>query len=403
VATRKRRAAKKPTPKPQSSVQSAQRAANQRRLEREQERKAQAAAKKPTGPPPPGQPQAAAVVDPRTGLTIPAPGPNRPGDPVGRGANLAAQGKSDGRPKEPAGPAKGLSEAANKIAGLASGIMETRAAERKALADPALYGVSDKRIKDRITAQKNAIQEAKNAKLKQSGGVVYYGSKKEQIRRPQQGGEFEGGTNRIPQSVDVDDVRTKDQLMTWLADETVFNQIKKRMQQSGLDVQSYDDVAKLWKSVVDQAAATYTAGKKVTPWALISLRGKQMVGGKPANKTTTSTSVEEMDPAQARLMVERSASELLGRAPTSAELEDFIAKAQTIARANPNVTKTTTEYDFAGDPVGQSSISSGGADVVSAQAQVAATDAAKQDEEYGAYQAAGVYMPWLMDALASPF
>lgn len=388
MASRKKRAARKPQ---QSSVQSAQRAAVQRRLERERERKQreadvrQRAAQKPK--------QAASVVDPRTGLTIPAPGPNRPGDPAGRGANLAAQGKSD----------------AGLIAGLTSGLGKSDPIkpspppeEKRPLANPALFGVSDRSIKDRLTAQKNAIQEQKNAKLKASGGVVYYGSKKEQIRRPQRGGEFEGGTNRIPESVDVDDVRTKDELMTWLADETVFGQIKKRMQDAGLAVESYEDVAKLWKSVVDQAAATFTAGKKVTPWALLSLRGKQMVGGKPANKTTVSTSVEELDPAQARLMLEKSAGEFLGRAPTKEEVEDFIAKAQTIARANPNVTKTTTQYDFAGDPTSQSSISTGGADVVSAQSEIAARDAAQQDEEYGAYQAAGVYMPMLMDALASP-
>ena len=384
MASRKRRA-------PESSVVTAQRAASERRKEREQEAKQRQedarkrAAQRPT--------QATSVVDPRTGLTIPAPGPNRPGDPVGRGANLAAQGKSD----------------AGLITGLFSGIGKsdpTKPAppeEKRSLADPALFGVSDRAIKKRIVDQRNAIQELKNKKLKAAGGAVYFGPKKEQIRRPQRGGEFEGGTARIPASVEVDDVRNKDELIAMLTDEGQFNEIKKRAQAAGLDVQGYGDVAKLWESVVKQAAAAYsTSGKKVTPWAIMQLMGKQAVNGRPASKTTTSTSIEDLDPAQARLMVERSATELLGRAPTKAELDDFVSKAQTIAEANPRVTKTTTDYDFAGDPVNQTSTSAGGAEVVNARAQVAAQDMMQQDEEYGAFQAAGVLMPWMFDALASP-
>ncbi len=395
MASRKRRA-------PESSVATAQRAASERRKEREQETKQRQedtrkrAAQQPTA-------LAAATVDPRTGLTIPAPGAGRPGDPVGRGANLAAQGKSDGSFGKPVPAAQGLSEAADKIAGLGSGIMQVREKQRRALADPSLFGVSDRAIKARITEQKNAIQQFKNKKLKDAGGAVYWGTKQEQIRRPQRGGEFEGGTNRIPASVATDDVRNKDELISMLTDEGQFNEIKKRAQAAGLDVQDYGDVAKLWESVVKQAAAAYsTSGKKVTPWAIMQLMGKQAVNGRPASKTTTSTSIEDLDPAQARLMVERSATDLLGRAPTKAELDDFVSKAQTIARANPRVTKTTTDYDFAGDPTNQTSTSTGGAEVVNAQAQVAAQDMAKQDEEYGAFQAAGFYMPTLFDALASP-
>lgn len=394
MATRKRRS--KPKPRPKSSVATAQRAAVERRKEREQEQKQREADVRKRAAQRPTEVLAKSAVDPRTGLTVPAPGPNRPGDPVGRGANLAAQGKSD----------------AGLIAGLTSRIFQNdpdepkppKTEEKRTLADPALFGISDKRIKDRITAQKNALDDARRKALAKTGSAVFYGYKNEQIRRPQRGGEFEGGTSRVPQSVQMDDIRSKEELMSWLADETVFGQIKKRMKAAGLGVESYDDVAKLWKAVVDQAAATYsTTGKKVSPWAILSLRAKNMdANGKPSSRTTTSTSVEEMDPAQARLMVEKSATEFLGRAPRPEELEDFIAKAQTIARQNPNVTTTTTKYDFAGDPVSSSSVSRGGADVVSAKAQIAAEDAAKQDEEYGAYQAAGVYMPWLMDALASP-
>ena len=383
MASRKRRA-------PESSVATAQRAASERRKEREQETKQRQeyirkrAAQRPAYQ----NPLAGAKLEPRTDVPMANAGRGVDQDEVAKRDNVAG---------------RSLSEAANKIAGLGSGIMQTREKERRALADPSLFGVSDRAIKSRIIEQKNAIQEFKNKKLKDSGGAVYWGTKQEQIRRPQRGGEFEGGTNRIPASVGVDDVRNKDELISMLTDEGQFNEIKKRAQAAGLDVQDYGDVAKLWESVVKQAAAAFsTGGKKVTPWAIMQLMGKQAVNGRPASKTTTSTSIEDLDPSQARLMVERSATELLGRAPTKAELDDFVSKAQTIARANPRVTKTTTDYDFAGDPTNQTSTSTGGAEVVNAQAQVAAQDMAKQDEEYGAFQAAGFYMPTLFDALASP-
>jgi hypothetical protein len=302
---------------------------------------------------------------------------------------------------------KSMSETANKITGLAIDMRHKNPPTpgQKALADTSLYGGSNKTAASRLSALVDAADKTRRAQLAKTGSAVYMGAKianaKIRNKGPERFGE-DGGTTTQEGPVG-DDVRSKDELMSWLADETVFNQIKKRMQSAGLDVQSYDDVAKLWKSVLDQAAATYsTVGKKVTPWALLSLRGKQTVNGKPASKTTVSSSIEEMDPAQARLILEKSASDFLGRSAKPDEIDDFISKAQMIAKQNPNVTKTTTQYGFDGEPVSQASTSSGGADVVAARAQVAADDAAKQDEEYGAFQAAGTIFPWLTDALAAP-
>lgn len=391
---------RKPAPR-ESSVAAAQRAANARRRDRLDKRDKQLdeAAKRP---------KESERRDPRTGLPIPEPR-NTPGDPVGRGASLASQGQSDGPRPAPGG--RGLSEAANRIAGLASGLMEERKSageKQRALADPKLYGTSDKDIRARLTEQKNALADAdiNRKKAKEAGQAVYYGTKKTPVRRKQKKeGEFEGGFNRIPAEVDVDDVRTKDELLSWLTDETVFGQIKARMIDAGFpDDMTYDEVAKVWEAAVKDAAAAYSAvGKKVTPWQILSLRAKNLgPGGTPAAKVTTRTDIEELDPAQARLLIEKSATELLGRAPTKEELEDFIAKAQTIARANPRVTKTTTQFDVAGDPINQVSQSTGGMDVVTAKAQTLLDDELKQDEEYGAVRAAGFYMPAMFDALASP-
>jgi len=298
---------------------------------------------------------------------------------------------------------------AQKIAGLLTGIADRHQAEAKAAppkpgANAADYGqINDKAISTRLVALRNEQIATANRQLKSKGSAVFLGSKKQVIRREQRGGDFEGGQNRVPESIDVDDIRSADELMSWLADEKTFNQIRDAAKKSGIDVQSYDDVAKVWEQVVKQAAATYsTTGKKVTPWALLQLRGKSMVNGKPASKTTTSTSIDEMDPAQAKVMIKNSLQQMLGRDPRQDEIDDFISKAQTIAAQNPQVTTTTTQYDFAGDPVSQQSTSKGGGDVVTAKAQLAAEQAAEDAPDYAQYQAAGVYAPWMFEALSSP-
>lgn len=299
---------------------------------------------------------------------------------------------------------KTMSDAAQKIAGLAQPLIAQAKAEKIAIADPALYGTSDRNIAARIAAQRNALDEARRKLLRDKGNAVYLGAKTEQIRREIRGGDFEGGTNRIPQSVQTDDVRTKDELLSWLTDETKVAQIKAAANKAGIDVQTYDDIAKLWNSVVSTAASSYSlTGKKVTPWSIITLRGKFMgTDGKPTSKVTTSTNIDEMDPAQARLMFEQTATQALGRAATKQEIDDFIAKAQTIAKQNPGVTTTTSKMGFDGNITDQTSVTKGGADVVSAKAQLAAQDQAKQSEDYAAFQAAGNYFPMLFDALSSP-
>lgn len=301
---------------------------------------------------------------------------------------------------------KGINEATQKIAGLTVPMVKQAQAEataKKPLADAKIYGTSDKAIADRLVALRNEQIAVTNRQLKTKGNAVFLGTKKQTIRREIRGGEFEGGQNRTPEAIGVDDIRSADELMSWLADEKTFNQIRDAAKKSGIDVKSYDDVAKIWESVVKQAAATYsTTGKKVTPWALLQLRGKSMVNGKPGAKTTTSSNIEEMDPAQAKVMLKNSLAQMLGRDPRQDEIEDFISKAQTIAKQNPNVTTTTTQYDFAGDPVSQSSVSKGGSDVVSAKAQLEAEQLAEDAPDYAQYQAAGVYAPWMFEALSSP-
>ena len=319
-------------------------------------------------------------------------------------AKYRAEAEKKAQKSQPKGQAAGSSMIAglDAITANVHGLTEER---KRSLANTGLYGgVTDASIKARLTSMKNAADEARRARLAKQGNAVYMGPKDVQIRRPfKKEGEFEGGQYRIPQKVQVDNVVDKNYLMAWLADEGRLNDIKSRMQKAGLDVQTYNDVATLWASVLDQSASTYSiTGKKVTPWSLLELRGKQMVHGKPAARTTTSTSFDEIAPEQARLIIEKAAQDKLGRTATHEEIDDFIAKAMMIARQNPQVKKTITQYDFAGNPISEISHSTGGAEVASAKAATAAEDAAMQDEDYGAFQAAGVIFPWMSEALQSP-
>lgn len=312
-----------------------------------------------------------------------------------------------------------MQAAAAKIAGLATGLQkqnkqdEAKAANaaspKAAIANPGLYGVSNAKratnLSDRIAAMNMTL-----AQLKQKGNAVFMGYNqpstgpaKIRTSGPERIDPETGKSYTEEKDAGGHLTATKDELLSWLTDDAKVQQIKDAATKAGITLDNYSDIAKLWTSVVSTAASAYSlSGKPVTPWALIALQGKYMVNGRPADRVTTSTSVDEMDPAQARLMFEQTAQQALGRAPTKAEVDDFIAKAQTIAKQNPGVTTTTHHMGLDGNEVAQDSITKGGADVVSAKAQVAAMDQARQSEDYQSYQAAGNYFPMLFDALKAP-
>lgn len=273
------------------------------------------------------------------------------------------------------------------------------------LADPSLYGNADKARTDRLDAYKRAMDATRKTLLSKNDNAVYMGPGKVKYRNrgPQRINEDGSSTTDL---VSGDDIQSKDELLSWLADPAKVDEIKRVANQAGLKVESYDDISKLWQSVVAMAASTYSrTSKKVTPWALIAMRGKYAgPDGKMQDKVTTSTQIDEMDPAEARGLFEQTATNMLGRTPSQAELDDFIAKAQMIARDNPAISTTRTKVGFDGETEQGTSqtVTKGGAQVVNAKAQVAASDMAKQSEDYGAFQAAGTYFPLLFDALSAP-
>lgn len=304
---------------------------------------------------------------------------------------------------------KSITEAANKITGLAAPIAsqwETNYKAKNPIANPSLYGVSNAKRATNLAERLDAINKVDVAGLKKVGKAVFMGSQIQNAKIRNSGPERFNEDGSTTSTETVDKTVSKDELLSWLSDETKVQQIKDAANKAGLAVESYDDIAKLWGSVVDQAATTYSlGGKKVTPWSLIQLRGKHVgPDGKMQDKITVSTSIDEMDPASARLMFEQTAQKALGRAPTKAEIDDFIAKAQTIAHDNPAITTTRQKVGFDGNAEAdtQTSTTKGGQQVVQDKATVAAMDQARQSEDYASYQAAGNYFPMLFEALNSP-
>lgn len=304
---------------------------------------------------------------------------------------------------------KSMSDAANKITGLAAPVIAQMQANapKNPIADPNLFGVSTAKRASNLTAVLEALKGQAQVQLKTAGKAVYMGPQKAGAKIRNSGPDRFNADGSTTTQQDVGDVTTsKEELLSWLSDDAKVNEIKAAAQKAGLNVQSYDDVAKLWGSVVDQAASTYSlGGKKVTPWALIQLRGKHVgPDGRMQDRVTVSTNIDEMAPETARKMFETTAQQALGRAPTKAEIDDFIAKAQTIAHDNPGVTTTHQKVGFDGNVEKDTQVSHtvGGGQAVTDKAEMAALDQARQSEDYASYQAAGNYFPMLFQALQAP-
>lgn len=334
-------------------------------------------------------------LEPRTGTPMAASGRGVDQDQIAKRDNTAGRSMTD---------------AAKSIVGLAGPVMKqmqadaAQKAKQNPLAQIGLYGGSNKDRAAKLAAMQNAMNDTANAQLKAKGQAVWMGPKTVKIRNSGPNRLNEDGSSTTTEKAG-DEILTKSELLSWLGDDTKVQQIMAAAQKAGLAVETYDDVSKLWGSVVDMAASSYSlAGKQVTPWALIQLRGKYAgADGKMKPKITTNTNIDEMDPAQARLMFEQTAQQALGRAPTKSEIDDFIAKAQTIAHQNPTKTVTTSQVGFDGKADTENSTSvTTGQGAAQAKAQLASMDQAKQSEDYAAYQAAGNYFPMLFEALQSP-
>lgn len=119
-----------------------------------------------------------------------------------------------------------------------------------------------------------------------------------------------------------------------------------------------------------------------------------------ATITTTSKSVDFLNPMDAKNLVRGMLQQQLGRDPSQAEYEDFLGAVHAAEQDNPSTTKTTTKYDENGAPMDTSSVTHGG---MSAGAyEQLAYDRATRNPDWAEWQAMGTYAPALFSALNAP-
>jgi hypothetical protein len=169
---------------------------------------------------------------------------------------------------------------------------------------------------------------------------------------------------------------------------------------AGYDVTTMKDaqLASLWGNYVAQAAAYYQQGMKITPWDIMAKdrAQRERYQATPRTINQTSKSFDLSTEGDARAIFYTAAQQLLGRDPTKAETSQFQQALNKMERANPTITKTTSNY--LGDQLtSQESTTEGG--VKEGARQMMSMDQAKSNPEYGAYQASTTYFDAMMEMI----
>jgi hypothetical protein len=156
--------------------------------------------------------------------------------------------------------------------------------------------------------------------------------------------------------------------------------------------------------------------RKVTPTALmnemLSYRlGKNFPGDLNAvvpggsgsaatSHTQTSKSIDYLNPEDAKGMVRNMLQQQLGRDPSQAEYEDFVATIHAAERQNPSTSTTTYNTDAEGNTTNSSTVTHGG--LTSSGYDQLLYDKAKSLPSWAVWQAVGTYAPALFQALDAP-
>jgi hypothetical protein len=177
------------------------------------------------------------------------------------------------------------------------------------------------------------------------------------------------------------------------------------------------DVQGAYGRLLESAAARYQAGQSISPDELLAMHidynskasaGTGIFGtgeGPGGSKVehgpdkTTSTSVDIFSATDARGLARATLRRELGRDPTEAEYEDFVAALQAKQKANPSVTTTRYTYDKNGNVVDTSYKTTGG--MTSYGLDEFAQSQAEQNPGWAEWQAAGQFFPGAMAVLGS--
>jgi hypothetical protein len=176
-------------------------------------------------------------------------------------------------------------------------------------------------------------------------------------------------------------------------------QVAAQMVAAGLldpsEVNDLGAIQSAWKDVVSQAASFYQAGNPRTPEEVIRLINIQKKAkAAPVPTTTTENTTQAQDFATtAPTDIRKALQTMLGRAPTSQEMQSYQAGLNSAAQANPQQQQTVTHNDGKGN-ITRDVTQSGGIDPTEVIGQMA-----QADPEYGAYQASTTYMDALRQAI----
>lgn len=161
-------------------------------------------------------------------------------------------------------------------------------------------------------------------------------------------------------------------------------------------VEIVDDV---YKTALAKAAALQKMGKNVTLMDILSNPAKYDIntsstgpGSNYGPFTNTSRSVQLTDPSQARLLLNHTLSNFLGREASQQEQAQFLQALNQLERSNP--TTTVTNGTTSADGQTSSSTTSGGVNAASY-----AEEFAKSQEGYAEYQASTTFLDAFIGAL----
>lgn len=134
-----------------------------------------------------------------------------------------------------------------------------------------------------------------------------------------------------------------------------------------------------------------------------NLSSAQIKAGTKKTITSTSKSLDIMDPNDAKEMTREMLQQQLGRDPSEGEYEDFLAMLQHAQRANPTTSKTSSTYtydkDFGWQQTGSNTVTHEG--ISSGGLEQLAYEKAQQSPTWAEWQAMGTYAPALFQALGT--
>lgn len=168
------------------------------------------------------------------------------------------------------------------------------------------------------------------------------------------------------------------------------------------DEANFDKVSAAYQRVLEMAALMYKAGRYVTPDEVLNSYIGGASGGvsRPASYAETSKSVDLTNPKTARALLKQSLQDRLGRDPSAAEQQAFIAALNAAERENPTI--RTSKYKLNPETQQYQMVSQTTAGGLDPSAYLDEYAEGHNQKEYGAYQAATTYFNALLQAIGAP-